>query len=307
MSRTDIVDQSNNNRTLTPLSGLDGYAHKMSEGHTFYDSFAANRLAAARHAGIRYVIAYHVLRATGSSGVQQAQWFLNCCRTAGFDVTHAGNVVMNDWEGWSDGFASAQYANEFEDTVNAAAGRNCVIHYGGLNNPGIRGFENIWLADYRARTKATTNPLWAQASVWQWGDQAAGGGDTSEVLAGGFAWLDQLAGYVPDPPATGDHLMAQLIGFVNVTDNPDGTGGTPGALVFGSDGNYYRYDYHPGAAFFAFTQGHVGTADYANLPLWNAANDAAWLGQHLGISAGGGPAPKGVNIQSIPGLATVTY
>jgi hypothetical protein len=102
--------------------------------------------------------------------------------------------------------------------------------------------------------------------------------------------------------------MAQLIGFVNVTDNPNGTGGTPGALVFGSDGNYYRYDYHPGAAFFAFTQGHVGTADYASLPVWNAAADAAWLGAHLGITPGGvGPAPKGVNIQTVPGLATVTY
>ena len=145
--------------------------------------------------------------------------------------------------------------------------------------------------------------------MWQWGNKAVGGGgDTSEVLEGGFAWLDQLAGYVPDPPATGDDLMGQLIGFVNVTDNPNGTGGTPGALVFGSDGRYYSYNFHPGAAFFAFTQGHVGTADYAALPVWDAAADAAWLGAHLGIAGGGtGAMPKGVNIQTVPGLATVTY
>jgi hypothetical protein len=168
------------------------------------------------------VVAYHVLRATGSSGVQQAQWFLNCCHTAGFDVTRVGNIVMNDWEGWSDGFASAQYANQFADTVNAAAGRECVIHYGGLPNKNMAGFTDVWLADYRSEVQAKTNPFWNVAAVWQWGNKAIGGGDTNQIQSRDR--LEYLAGYndVPLPPEeyvplTADDLNAIQTVVFNVT------------------------------------------------------------------------------------------
>jgi len=192
----DIVDQSNNNAVLTPLDGLQGYAHKMSEGHTFYDRYAAGRLRAAVSTGTRYVIPYHVIRAGSTSGTTQANYFLDCCSEAGFDVTAKGSIVMNDWEGWSDGFATKTQAMDFADRVNSMVGRECVIHYGGLPNPYDMG-DNIWLADYR-NSAPVLNRLFPKAAVWQWGNQAQGGGDTNQIID--TAWLDHLAGYDVPPP-----------------------------------------------------------------------------------------------------------
>lgn len=208
MPLLDIVDQSNNNAVLTPLNGLTGYAHKMSEGQSYYDPYAGARLHAAVEAGLRYVVPYHVIRLNSANGTGQAQWFLRCCARAGYDLTAKGSIVMNDWEGWSDGFATPQQASDFNSAVNDAAGRECVINYGGLPNPHDMG-GNIWLADYRSRPKAQTNPLWNRASVWQWGNQAMGGGDTNEILDA--AWLDHLAGYTSPPNPPGGTDMPTLL------------------------------------------------------------------------------------------------
>lgn len=192
MPALDIVDQSNNNGALTSFDGLTGYAHKMSEGHTFYDKYAAGRLRAASDAGLRYVIGYHVLRAGTTSGTDQANYYLDCCVEAGFDPSARGSITMNDWEGWSDGFATRTQAFDFAARVNNLTGRESVIHYGGLPNPYDMG-DNIWLADYRTEAVAKTNRLWPRAAVWQWGNKANGGGDTNQIIDA--AWLDHLAGY----------------------------------------------------------------------------------------------------------------
>lgn len=200
----DIVDQSNNNSALTPLDGLDGYAHKMSEGHTFYDKYAKGRLGAAKVAGTRYICAYHVLRAGTTSGTDQANYYLDCCVDAGFDPSAKGSLTMNDWEGWSDGFATKTQAMDFADRVNYMTGRESVIHYGGLPNPYDMG-DHIWLADYRPSAPAL-NRLFPKAAVWQWGNQAAGGGDTNQIIDA--AWLDHLAGY--DDKLEPDVLPAEV-------------------------------------------------------------------------------------------------
>lgn len=187
----DIVDQSNNNGALTPLDGLQGYAHKMSEGHTYYDRFAAGRLRGAVTLGLRYVIGYHVLRAGATSGADQANWYLDCCVDAGFDPSARGSITMNDWEGWDDGFATRTQAMDFAERVNSLTGRESVIHYGGLPNPYDMG-GHIWLADYRNAAPAL-NRLFPKTAVWQWGNKAPGGGDTNQIIDS--AWLDHLAGY----------------------------------------------------------------------------------------------------------------
>lgn len=86
---------------------------------------------------------------------------------------------------------------------------------------------------------------------------------------------------VPPDPVQGANIMANFIGAVAVSD------GRAGVLIFGSDGNYYKYENHPGSIYYAFPRGQIGAAEYDQLPLWNAAEDAKWLGAHLGITPGG--------------------
>jgi GH25 family lysozyme M1 (1,4-beta-N-acetylmuramidase) len=108
-----------------------------------------------------------------------------------------------------------------------------------------------------------------------------------------------------DPQESEMHPMASFLGYVLIKE----TGGY-GGLIIGTDGVLYARDQSgEGAGVFAFTCGEVSQQSYEALPKYDPVKDAQWLGAHLGLAQAGGasPAPKGIDIRSIPGVAAVTY
>jgi hypothetical protein len=128
--------------------------------------------------------------------------------------------------------------------------------------------------------------------------------DENTLLKPMLFWSGYGPDLPPDPPESGVHPMATFLGYVKINET-----GAYGGLVIGTDNVLYARDQHgEGVGVFAFPTGACSQQSYDALPKYDPVADAAWLGAHLGITSGGvGPAPKGVNIQTVPGLATVTY
>ncbi len=130
--------------------------------------------------------------------------------------------------------------------------------------------------------------------------------DANDVLRETPFWFPDEADPPPPPPPTGDiDMAASFMGCVTLTPS-----GAAGAVVFGSDGQYYRYDNHPGGIFYAWPRGSMGDAEYAGLPVYNPVADAYWVADRMkerGVGAGTGGTPKAVRITSVPGDAQVVY
>lgn len=187
---------------------------KATEGRNYVDPTFAAKWRWAE--GVRYRGAYHWLRSDSPISAQAANLVRRITEVGGLRV---GDFVQTDWE-TTNGIANVTPAavDEFNDRLNNAFGRECVITYCSDWVPGFIEWRRknptapLWYANYNTGT--TTSGGWAEcakwgADVWQWTSRyqhpaVDGGFDMNHIFD--FATLERLCGHTITPPPTEDDM-----------------------------------------------------------------------------------------------------
>jgi hypothetical protein len=304
----DLIDISDAGQSIR--SGFDitqvpaelGVFHKLTEGRTELDQSVGRRWEYMR-ATFPTRGLYHWLTPTWRSPVdQQAEWFLSHLRQ--WLPLLPGEAIQLDVEQWDGPGTPPADVHRWCELVELEVGPRVLV-YVGRNFPGWAEMVDgrpWWLPDYR---QGVASPPGVTVRQWAGGDLGAlvcGRRVDSNQVEDVAAWRRVTAlsaiprpPEVPTMPAHAAFALRSSGAVVQLVYRFDGQPRWRPAEAAGEGGVVYAV--HPGGA----GLNPVGEDELAAMGEYDAAEDVAWLAQHVATGSG----PSAADIVHALGAALV--